>query len=569
MALAGLVVLFAARLVHTAAATSFTVDEPHYVGTGRYLWQTGDYHWYHTLLLQPPLAYHLASLPLLALDPGDLKLERMPGWNLVRRAQTPLRALRVASRLPFVLLACWGAVLVFLWAAEIAGSWAGVLAAFLFTFTPVVAAYAPLAHSDMAVSVFYLQTLYTFWRWWRSPSPPRLALCGLSLGLALAAKMNAVLLLPTLAVMTAVLVWRPGDGVTGSGSRAARGLECGGEDARDAEARRQGFARGVGPSFRPGRGFDFGLGLGSAVASLAAIGAAALLVLWLAYGGSFRIAAETTGPFPGVPLPGYVHALLVDQIVNERGDRTFWFFGRLGGPAWYFLPVGFALKTPLAVPLLALGAAVRRRVAPVQAARLGLFLGIPALLYATVACFVLRVPAGVRFLLPLYPLLCVFTAARLSDLSARWQRIATVVCCTWLAVASLTIHPHYLAYFNEAIGGPRRAHRYFADSNLDWGQDLASLARWLAERGNPPVRAALFSAERPEAYGIVAQPLDGCAPVHGGLVAISASVLHGLHDPANYLQRPPPGCYDWLGAYEPIATPGYSILVYDLGAPAR
>lgn len=537
IALAVLLLLFAARLIHTASEKSFTVDEPHYVGTGLYLWKTGDYHWYHTLLLQPPLGYHLASLPLLALDVADLKVERMPGWNLVRRARTPLLALRVASRLPFVLLSCWGAALVFLWAAEIAGSWAGVLGAFLFTFSPMIAAYAPLSHSDMVVSVFYLQTLYTLWRWWRSPSVLRLLLCGLSLGLALATKMSAVLLLPTLVLLVAVLVWRP-------------------ESAAATNPGRRGGRLG------PGRG------LGLSVTSLAAIGAVALLVLWLAYGGSFRIAREPTGPFPNVPLPGYVHGLLVDHIVNDRGDRTFWFFGKLASPAWYFLPVGFALKTPLAIFLLALGAAVRRRVGQARAARLGLFLGIPAVLYATVACFALRVPAGVRFLLPLYPLLCIFTAVRLSDLSKRWQRVAAGACCAWLVIAGLVIHPHYLAYFNEATGGPRRAHWYFADSNLDWGQDLGTLARWLAERGNPPVRAGLFSAQLPEAYGIVAEPLDGCAPVHDGLVAISVSVLRGLHDPGNYLQRPPPGCYDWLGAYEPVATPGYSILVYDLDVPA-
>ncbi len=541
IALAVLLLLFGARLTHTAFEKSFTVDEPHYVGTGQYLWKTGDYDWYYTLLLHPPLAYHLASLPLLALDVEDLKVERLPGWHLVQRARTPLVELRVASRLPFVLLACWGAVIVFLWTAEIAGAWAGVLATFLFTFSPVVAAHAPLAHSDMAVSVFYFQTLYTFWRWWRSPALLRLLLCGLSLGLALATKMSAVLLLPTLAVMIAVLVWRP---------RGATAPDPGSPDRR----------RGS-----DGGGDGFSLGLGSSATALATIGVAALLVLWLAYGGSFRIERAANGPFPGVSLPGYVHGLLVDQIVNDRSDRTFWFFGKLTAPAWYFLPVGFALKTPLAVLLLALGAALRWRVPPARAARLGLFLGIPAAVYAAVACFVLNVPLGVRFLLPLYPLLCVFIAVRLSDLGGRWQRVATGVCCAWLAIAGLAIHPHYLAYFNEAVGGPRRAHWYFADSNLDWGQDIGTLADWLAERGNPPAHAALLSTQLPEAYGIVAAPLDACAPVRDGLVAISASVLHGLHDSGNYLRRPPPGCYDWLSAYEPVAMPGYSILVYDVG----
>ena len=49
-----------------------TADEPHYMGTGAYLWKTGDYHFANTLKFQPPLAHHLASLPLLLVDRSSL-----------------------------------------------------------------------------------------------------------------------------------------------------------------------------------------------------------------------------------------------------------------------------------------------------------------------------------------------------------------------------------------------------------------------------------------------------------------------------------------------------------------
>jgi hypothetical protein len=36
-----------------------------------------------------------------------------------------------------------------------------------------------------------------------------------------------------------------------------------------------------------------------------------------------------------------------------------------------------------------------------------------------------------------------------------------------------------MSYFNEAVGGPENGHAYLVDSNIDWGQDLFFLRRWL------------------------------------------------------------------------------------------
>jgi 4-amino-4-deoxy-L-arabinose transferase-like glycosyltransferase len=516
--------------VHTAWVKSFTIDEPHYVGTGRYLWQSGDYDWLHTLFLQPPLAFHLASIPLLVIDVPALEPGRDPGHRLVARSDDPLTGLRVASRLPFIALALWGAVLVFAWAREAAGPRAGLLAAFTYTFSPAIAGYGSLAHSDVAGAVFYLQTLYTFWRWWRRPSALRLCLCGLSLGLALATKMNAVLLPPTLALVLAVSLWRPGEGAAPASARA-RGAQW--------------------------------------TQALAVIGLVSLGVMWLAYGGSFGAARNPEGPFGNWLVPGYLHALFTNRETNQTAHE-FWFFGAIRAPAWYFLPVAFLVKTPLPTLLLAVAAACAPRAPGLRSARLARFVGIPAAIYALVACFYLEVPLGLRYLLPLYPLLFIFIGVKLAPLRTRAPLAAVGLACVWLAVVSLAAHPHYIAYFNAAAGGAAHGHEHFADSNLDWGQDVGTLARWLEERGNPPIYTALFSAQRPQAFGIRSRRLRGCRPVRTGLVAISAAVLRGVVSPHSVFRRPEPGCYDWLLEHDPVAMPGYSILVYDLpGGAAR
>src|SRR5262245_11717779 len=175
------------------------MDEPGYIGTGLYLWRTGDYHFSRVLQFHPPLAFHLASVPLLFLDTDDAASQPRVARALLDRGEPRPEVWRFAARLPFVLLACWGAALCFLFAREVAGDAAGLLAAFLFSFSPSFLAHGALAHSDILVAVLSLQALYALWRWERAPSLRRLVACGLALGLALAAKLSATLLVPVFA----------------------------------------------------------------------------------------------------------------------------------------------------------------------------------------------------------------------------------------------------------------------------------------------------------------------------------------------------------------------------------
>ena len=528
LVLAALLLVFAARLVHTANEKSFTVDEADYVGTGLYLWESGDYHFAHVLRFHPPLAFHVASIPLLFLDLGRFDASRNLGRKLIHGSDPSPDVVRLLSRAPFIALACWGAVLVFLWAGEVAGRAAAVLAAFLYTFSPTILANGSLAHSDITVSVFYLQTLYAFWRFAQRPTSSRFALCGVSLGLALCAKLSALLLLGTLGVLLAALALRW---------------------PRQLTSQWHGM-RPVALSARLGVSAALGLGLL----------ALAICVIWLGYGGSLAMTEGEGGPYAQLRLPGYVHALLFDVAANAQGRHIFFFGQHLQSGSWFHLPVAFLVKTPLPfLALLGLALATRHR----EPLGLGAWLAVALGVYLAVACFLLKVPLGVRYLLPVVPLLHLFVATRLGTPARTWRRAGVAAGCAWLALVSLLTHPHYLASFNPLVGGPKGAYRYLVDSNLDWGQDLGTLARYLERRGNPPIHVAYFGVEKPARYGIRARPLEGCEPV-SGLVAISASVLQRLYAPNLFGPPAPEGCYDWLLERKPVAQPGNSILVYEI-----
>jgi tetratricopeptide (TPR) repeat protein len=102
-----------------------------------------------------------------------------------------------------------------------------------------------------------------------------------------------------------------------------------------------------------------------------------------------------------------------------------------------------------------------------------LFLSIPPLLFLLVAVLS-NLNLGVRHILPVYPFLIVLAAAagwRLI-LRSRAGAVAVAALILFAAMSSLLAFPNYLAYSNEAFGGPSHTYRVVTDANADWGQGL-------------------------------------------------------------------------------------------------
>ena len=97
--------------------------------------------------------------------------------------------------------------------------------------------------------------------------------------------------------------------------------------------------------------------------------------------------------------------------------------------------------------------------------------------------------------------------------------------------ASIWIHPHYLAYFNWASGGPDRVPARLIDSNLDWGQDLVALQKWW--RGtipDQPIGLAYFGQINPSIFEMRGEPFDWFLP----------PVRPGTTDPLPWATDPSP-----------------------------
>jgi hypothetical protein len=167
---------------------------------------------------------------------------------------------------------------------------------------------------------------------------------------------------------------------------------------------------------------------------------------------------------------------------------------------------------------------------------------------------------GLRYLLPIYPLLFIFVS-RTAPLFTRTRAsaVAGIILAAWYLSTPIRIYPDYLAYFNELVGGPKHGIEYLDGSNLDWGQNLKRLKRYLDARRFDKVKLFYAGEIQPAHYGIRAEPMQyadlGRAPEPGVYVICShglvrARALFGI---------------DWLKRYELIDHVGYAFYVFKVG----
>ena len=93
------------------------------------------------------------------------------------------------------------ALAVFATGREMFGPGAGLLALALFAFEPMVLANGGLITTDMALSCMMFASVYAFYRYVKRPTPLRLALMSVAVGLSLVAKQSGVFLYLVLGIL--------------------------------------------------------------------------------------------------------------------------------------------------------------------------------------------------------------------------------------------------------------------------------------------------------------------------------------------------------------------------------
>jgi tetratricopeptide (TPR) repeat protein len=564
------VLAFGALTITSSRQQSPTLDEPiHLLGGYSYLkWND-----YRINPEHPPLVKLWAALPLIGLEINDPR-PFTPYWELILKAEpggpfSPLvremffarndgETLFFRAKLQMIVLSIVLALFICIWSYQLYGLKAAIFSLFLYGLDPNILAHSTIIHSDLPFALFFFLSSYFFWRVLNQFSWPSVILTVLATAMAAITKHSFVAIFLVWTVLSLINLFRS----------APQPSNLAGSEWFTSRKRKLTLL--------------IGLFAGAAVASY--------LAIWAAYGFRFNAVAEAEHPLymtqlvpPHGPMVEAIRAFVLEHrlfpeafVAGYSYNFKIWkhpayLLGQISQDGfWSYFPVAFAVKTP--VPTLVLLATItamwllkRRRLA------FNYWLAVPALIYFSLAVFS-RFNLGIRHLLPIYPFLFVAlggSAAELWQAGARAVRVGLLVLGLWYAGASLSIYPHYLSYFNELAGGPKNGHNILLDSNLDWGQELKALKRWMDGNKVRTIQLLYFGVGYPKYYGIDElhsrdnverrsfPPGDDIdLPEH---LAVSANFFYAgelyMAKEMNELLR----SYK-LG--QPIATIGYSILIF-------
>ncbi len=105
---------------------------------------------------------------------------------------------------------------------------------------------------------------------------------------------------------------------------------------------------------------------------------------------------------------------------------------------------------------------------------------------------------------------------------------------------------------------------YTVDSNLDWGQDLKRLTKWVEENNIEKIKVAYFGGGDPAYYLKDKVEYFAWEEPQQGWVAVSATFLQVGRGEAAAGFDQPVVYFDWLDPYTPVAKIGYSIFIYHI-----
>jgi hypothetical protein len=528
-----------------ALRQSVTFDEVAHIGAGVSALQKLDLRMNPE---HPPLPKVLAAVPLvvrgthadyssiqwtISTKPFHAFLgEWVFGDWLLNKWNDPVTTLAWA-RLPMLLLTLVLGWVVYVCGRRLGGSWGGLLSLSVYASLPTFLAFGPLVHTDIAITLFSLLTVWSFAGLYRDPTRRQVFVFAACLAGALLSKFTAGLLFLVFPAFALSARWRP----------------LPGQPAEKAEARAWRKAR-----WR---------------ATLRGIFWAWLMVYAFYFIFSARQPMEVLSHIPGgavldplrrllMPLWLYLLGIL---MVLMMGSRPCFILGQsYSHGVWFYFPVLFVLKSPLGflgLLVLALGVwfiARRKRkattsgVIPASEALHWRVLWV-SLVVMLAACLASRVSISIRhFSVPMILLILLLAPlpALLERLSGSMPRTARAlqaltavlaVSCLFTAVRAF---PYYFPYMGPLSLG-RPAYTLVADSNLDWNQSLPEVKAFAQQHSLSDVPMDAYGFTDLAATIPHARPWNCQTPQEadrGLWVVVSANMILDSHNCAWLLRYP-------------------------------
>lgn len=544
---AGLLAIHAWFAVSATIGMGVATDETVHLTGGYSYWHLNDYR------LQPEngnLPQRWGALPLLGLEPrfeptdAPVAWDRSHVWLMGQYfffgAGNNTEFMLLLARSAMVAWSIATGLLVFFWSRSFWGDRGGTLSLALFAFSPTTLAHGPLVTSDMCATFCLLAATGAWWRLLQTLTVPRLLISLVATGAITLAKFSFVLLLP---VFLLLVVWR---------SFAPQPWPAGKSWVCTHWPHKLGFGLGLGILHAAVTWFFVWAAFGFRYEAFSphAPPASTFFAGWeriLPEGATWTSAihfARDARLLPEAFLQGFSYVMAASQ---ERGAFLAGQFSTTGW--WWFFPYAFLVKSTLAelvatIAVLVLAASHARRSAAPQCAG-ALYRLAPLVLFGAVyaaASVTSNLNIGHRHILPLYPILFIFSGSLARTVLGARGTLAALALVAGTLFETMTAHPHHLAFFNRLVGGPAQGWRHLVDSSLDWGQNVPRLAEWLRaySQSDERIYVSMFGSDDIFYHGIQAEEL---APyfdfgrgrqwddLHAGVYCVSATMLQDVYSP--------------------------------------
>lgn len=539
----------------------------------------------------PPLIKALAGIPLLfmnlnfPLDHTSWTTDVNGQWNsgpefIYQRNDHRADRIIFWSRVPMVLLMILLGFFVFKWTKELAGEKAAIIATFLFAFSPNIIAQGRFVTTDVGLAAFLIISLYYFVKFLKDPSRRNTWKFGIAFGLVQLAKFSAFMLVPYYGLV--VIVWLV--------------LKI----------------------------FNDNKSVWKYIKTYVGKSIIAVVIAYLLVGGVYGILTWNEPPsiiqrdikeilrsnkyfnedamgksliaMADTPiLKGYsVYSLgLIMVFQRTTGGNTTYFLGEVSSAGWrYYFPLTFLMKEPISSLIIIFSAFISIliiliyriiKITPkeylVSIREYALNNPAPWIIFGFICLYWLssitsNLNIGFRHILPTVPLMYILASKVMTRVNnfvrehltpqAYYGHLAIIgILGIWLVASNLYNYPLYLPYFNEVIGS-KNGYKWIVDSNVDWGQDLKRLAKFVEKNNIDKIHLDYFGGGSPKYY--LGDKYDSWGssrfPEGWGWYAVSAT-------PYQTSFENPKTSYNWLNQYQLVEVVGNSILVFKVEPKAK
>lgn len=525
-----------------ALRESVTIDEIAHIGAGVGNLQKLDM---RMNLEHPPLAKMLAAIPLVLRGvhtdyshiswtfSGQGAQEFLGEWVwghwLIMRWNDPISTVMWA-RVPMLLLTLLLGLVIYMFGSRLGGVWGGLLCLSVYVSMPAFLTFGPLVITDVAITLFWVLAVWQLPGMWRSPSRGTVVKYGLILAGAFLSKFSSGLLFFVFIAVALSLRWR---GVP--------------EQPTDKLALHAWRRRAWG---------------NMAMATFYA--AVFVYLFYLVF--SWHQPTNTFSLIPHFPASPLLRRLLMPPwlylggvllFAVSAGSRATYILGHAyAHGVWFYFPVLFVLKSPLAfllLLLLAIGIAVFFKRRSVELPAIAQSSPLPSgmefhwraiwvsLVVFVAVCMLNRLDISIRHFLIALALLILLLAPlprMLQSLrDANWTGARAGIWATaGLAFASLAtavwVYPNFLPFLNVLSMG-RPGYLLVNDSNIDWNQALPEVEKFVQQRGMDHILLDEYAFSEPYAYVSQAQPWNCQEPSvadAGQWVVVSAGNIADAHN---------------------------------------